>query len=116
VLSEAYAGGPLNGISVTNGFDSLGRRTSLSILNPAAAIAASTAYGYDAASRLLTVSDGTNSAAYFYLSNSPLVDHIVFAANSATVMTTSNKYDYLNRLTSVASAASGSAVASFRYQ
>ena len=55
--------------------------------------------GYDAASRLSKVSDGTNSATYSYLANSPLVDHIVFARNGTTVMTTSNQFDFLNRLT-----------------
>ena len=59
---------------------------------------------YDAASRLLTVSDGTNAAAYSYLANSPLVDHIVFASNSVTTMTTSNSYDMVNRRTAVTNA------------
>ena len=38
-----------------------------------------------------------NSVMHFYLANSPLADHIVFVRNGSTVMTTSNKYDYLNR-------------------
>ena len=58
----------------------------------------------DAASRLLTVSDGTNAAAYSYVANSPLVDHIAFAHGGTTEMTTSNLYDYLNRRTQVANA------------
>ena len=60
---------------MTNLYDSLLRRSKLSILNSPSSILASTACGYDAASRLLTVSDGTNSATYSYLANSPLVDH-----------------------------------------
>jgi hypothetical protein len=52
-----------------------------------------------AALRLSSLSDGTNSASYFYLSNSPLVDHIVFAHGGTNVMTNQNTYDKLNRLT-----------------
>jgi len=94
----------LNGLSITNRFDSLLRRINFSILNSPSSILASTAYGYDAASRLLTVSDGTNSATYSYLANSPLVDHILFTRNGAPVMTNQNTYDYVNRLTGKSSA------------
>ena len=68
-------------------------------------------------SRLASVSDGTNSATYYYVANSALVDHITFKRSGTTEMTTSNKYDYLNRLTSVSStgAASGAVPVSFNY-
>jgi RHS repeat-associated protein len=70
----------------------------------------------DAASRLLTVSDGTNAAAYSYVANSPLVDHIAFAHGGTTEMTTSNLYDYLNRLTRISSVASAQSVVNYQYQ
>jgi hypothetical protein len=44
------------------------------------------------------------------------VDHIVFAHNGLTVMTTSNKFDNLNRLTGISSASSASSVVNFQYQ
>ena len=75
-------------------------------------------YGYDGASRLASVSDGNgNSAAYSYVANSPLVGHIMFKRSSTTEMTTTNQYDYLNRLTSVSSTggASGAVPVSFNY-
>jgi hypothetical protein len=53
---------------------------------------------------MFVVSDGTNSATYSYLANSPLVDHIVFAHSGAAVMTNQNTFDYVNRLTGKASA------------
>ena len=81
---------------MTNLYDSLLRRSKLSILNSPSSILASTACGYDAASRLLTVSDGTNSAAYSYLANSPLVGQIVFANNGAMQMTATKTYDNLH--------------------
>ena len=68
-------------------------------------------------SRLASVSDGTNSATYYYVANSPLVDHITFKRSSTTEMTTSNQYDYLNRVTRISSlgAASGAEPVSFNY-
>ena len=67
---------------------------------------------YDAASRLTTVSDGTQNATYTYLANSPLVTNIVFKQNSTTRMTTIKNYDFLNRLASISS----SSAISFGYQ
>ena len=57
-----------------------------------------TTNGFDNASRLAMVGDGTNSAAYSYLANSSLVGQIVFKSNTVTRMTTSKQYDFLNRL------------------
>ncbi len=101
LLSEAYSGGPLGGLVVTNTFDEYLRRSALSLLNSQSSILASTTYGYDGASRLQTVSDGVNSAAYTYLAYSPLVSQIDFAANSTPVMSTLKQYDFLNRLTNI---------------
>jgi YD repeat-containing protein len=62
------------------------------------------------------VSDGADSAAYSYLANSALVDHIVFAHNGNAVMTNQNTYDKLNRLTGISSVSSVSSVVNFQYQ
>lgn len=99
LLRESYTGGPLNGISITNRYDEFLRRTNVSILNAPSSILAATAYAYDSASRLQTVSDGPNRATYSFLANAPLVAQIVFAANDTTVMTTTKGYDFVNRLT-----------------
>jgi RHS repeat-associated protein len=69
-------------------------------------------YGYDNASRLANVSDGTNGATYSYLANSSLVGQITFQQSGATRMTTAKQYDYLNRLSSISSTPSNS----FAYQ
>jgi len=106
LLSEAFSGGPLDGFSVTNGYDAYLRRSNLAVVDSGSGQLTSTAYGYDNASRLATVSDGTNSAAYTYIANSPLVGQIVFKHNGTTMMTTTKTYDYLNRLTQISSAAS----------
>jgi RHS repeat-associated protein len=117
LVSESYSNGILNGLSVTNGYDADLRRTSVA-LNFQLSTLGSATYGYDAASRLSTVTDGTNnSAAYSYLANSPLVSQITFKQSGTTRMTTTKSYDYLNRLTSISSqpSASGLLPVAFNY-
>jgi RHS repeat-associated protein len=114
LLSESFSGGILNGLSVTNGYDADLRRTNLTSLNGASTLALA-AYGYDNASRLSTVSDGVNNAAYSYLANSPIVSQIVFKQSSTTRMTTTKSYDYLNRLTQISSAPTTTNAISFNY-
>ncbi len=114
VLTESYSGGTLSGLSVTNGYDQYLRRTNLTTLN-GSTVLARTSYGYDTASRLKTVADGANTAAYGYIANSPLVGNVWFTNNTTLRMTVTKSYDYLNRLTAIASAAGGSNVAVFNY-
>ena len=95
---------------MSNQFDADLRRTSVALLYGSSSLCQAI-YGYDNASRLASVSDGANAAAYSYLANSPLVGQITFSQSGATKMTTSKQYDYLNRLTSVASSSN-----SFAYQ
>ncbi len=84
-------------------YDALLRRTNQTLLN-GSTVLARTAYGYDSASRLLNVSDGTNSATYSYLANSPMVSQIAFTRNGTNRMTSTKEYDLMNRLTRIASA------------
>jgi RHS repeat-associated protein len=97
-MGEAYSGGVLNGMAVTNGFDPLLRRVNNTVLTGSSILARMT-NGYNASGRVTSVSDGTNSATYSYFANSPLVDHIVFAHSGTSVMTNQNTYDHVNRLT-----------------
>lgn len=53
----------------------------------------SVGYGYDAASRLQTVSAWNNTATYSYLANSPLVGQIAFTNYNALRLTTVKQYD-----------------------
>ena len=62
------------------------------------------------------MSDGTNSATYSYLANSPLIGEISFASNGIVRMTRSNQYDNLSRLTNLVWTAGTNIVASFSYQ
>src|ERR1044071_6617040 len=92
LLSETNSAGTLAGLRVTNCYDQFMRRTNLSALNASTLLTFST-YSYDSASRFASVSDGTNSATYTYLANSPLVNQIVFKSNTVTRLTTTKQYD-----------------------
>jgi len=116
VASEANVGGLLNGITVTNVYDSVFRRSSLQVLTNGVSIQ-SISYTYDNGLRLKTVSDGTNSAEYVYLANANLITNIVFKRTTTTVMTTSRQYDNLDRLTSISTANSTNGlISSHSYQ
>ncbi|HWV99693.1 MAG TPA: hypothetical protein VNZ64_08385 [Candidatus Acidoferrum sp.] len=116
LLSETYSGGTLAGLAVTNGYDTLMRRTNTVLLNPQSAVLGSVAYVYDAASRLQTVSDlNNNSATYGYLANSALIGQITFKQGAPTRMTTTKTYDFLNRLAQISSVPSAASPASFNY-
>ena len=114
-LSEAHAGGVLDGLSVTNGWDQFMRHTSLVLLRGASTVLAMSTNSYNAAGRVDTVGDGTVSATYLYLANSPLVDQISFKQGTTPVMTTTKTHDRLNRLLSVASAPSASSAVASGY-
>src|SRR5208283_3974013 len=96
-------------------FDQFDRRTNLSVFD-GALLLSSTAYGFDAASRLLSVNDGNgNSAGYSYLANSSLIGQINFTNNGALRMTTTKNWDNLNRLTSISSTPSASYTLPFSF-
>ena len=116
LLGEAYAGGPLGGLTVSNRFDALLRRTNVAVLDAQATVLAETGYAYDTASRVRAVFSGDASASYSYLANSPLVGNIAFTNNGAARMNTAKSYDNLNRLASVGSVSSAGVSASFGYQ
>jgi YD repeat-containing protein len=116
LTGESFSGGILAGLAVTNMYDQSLRRTNLASLNGSTTLAVAV-YGYDNASRLSTVSDGTNNAMYYYLANSMLVNNIAFSQNSTVRMTTTKQYDGLDRLTSISSTptSSGQSALSFGY-
>ena len=111
-MSESFSGGPLAGLTVTNSYDMLLRRSAVGLSNYAATL---TTFGYDPASRLSTVTNGDQTVSYTYLPNSPLVQSLIFKQNGTTRMTTTKSYDNLNRLTAISSAPSASSAVTFNY-
>jgi RHS repeat-associated protein len=112
-LVETHTNGPLDGVTVTQGYDSLLRRASLQAARGSGLT--NQTYTYDNASRLSTVSDGAHSVAYSYLNNSSLIGTLTFKRNASVVMTTAKEYDKLNRLTSIATSNAGQTLSSFAY-
>lgn len=113
LTGEAYAGGTLAGLSVSNVYNSLLQRTSVSVPSKM-----SGTYAYDTASRLTSVTDGTYSTAYSYLANSRLAGQLTMKESSTTRVTTTKTYDFLNRLAAIVSQPSGSgeSLVSFAYR
>jgi RHS repeat-associated protein len=94
--------------TLTRGADSVLRPGSLALQRTATNVLAMT-YGYDTASRLTSVSDGTLSATYAYQANSDLLSTITLRNGATTRLTTTRVYDRWGRLQSqwaVANAAS----------
>lgn len=110
IESETYASGPLNGLAVIRSFDALNRQEGISVPG-----VSSIAYGYDAASRLQTVTNGPDTATYAYATNSPLVESLVFTRAGAARLTTAKIYDNLNRLTSISNTPSSAPVSRHAY-
>lgn len=69
--------------------------------------------------RLLTATDNSHataySATYAYVANSPLIAQISYKAGSTPRMTTTNQFDYLNRLTQKSSLPCGAGAVTFNY-
>jgi len=117
LLGESFSGGTLSGLSVNSGYDGFLRRNTLNFKNGSTTLA-STTYGYDNASRMSSVTDGTHSAAYGYLVNSSLIGTTTFRTSGSTRLTTTRQYDFLERLQSIGSVPSGGSqlAPSFMYQ
>jgi RHS repeat-associated protein len=111
-LTDTYLVNALSfGSSLQFGYDNLLRRTALA--NKSLGTVHTSAY--DPVSRLQTVSDGTYSARYTYVTNSLLLAEVAFQQSGTTRMTTTRQYDNVNRLRSIVSVANGPEVARFEY-
>jgi RHS repeat-associated protein len=117
LTSETNAVGVLAGISLDYGYDAISRRSTIAMKSNGVAQFTHT-YTYDTASRLTNVSDGTYSATYSHVANSPLVSQITFRSNTVTRMTTAKKHDLLDRLLEISSQpiAPGEPPSSFVYE
>ena len=107
---ETYTAGLMNTLAVNRTFDSLNRVHGLFVPS-----VSSVTYDYDAASRLQTVTNGTNTATYAYVTNSPLVESVTFANAGTTRLTTAKTYDKLNRVVTIANTPSSAPVFSHAY-
>ena len=112
---EDYTAGLLNALGVHRTFDSLSRVNGLAALSASSAFN-QVSYGYDAASRLDTVTSGVNSATYGYLANSQLVESVTFRNGTNLRLITTKAYDNLNRLAAITNTPSAASALSAFYQ
>lgn len=110
-LTESYTGGMFNGVATTIGYDSLKRRGSYGLNTGGITIG----YGYDAASRLNSVTSGNDAAAYGYLANSSLIGSITQTRGGNPILTTSKTYDNANRLIGIGATSGSNTVSSHGY-
>ncbi len=113
--TETYAAGMFTGTTLQRGYDSLQRIESLTVTSPDQPLYHVT-YGYDPASRLQTVTAGPDVATYAYHPGSDLVHTIVQRHSNAVRLTTTKRYDRLNRLQSITCVPSADRPISFAYQ
>lgn len=112
-LSEEYSGGWFHNWTVLNSaFDNFRRRTELNV-NFSGQQKLVNHFGYDSAGRLQSVDDTYHTVAYSYLTNSPLIEQVTFNFGTTNQMTTTRKYDNLNRLLAVTTTTNGSGTAAF---
>lgn len=109
--TEQTAGGILDGVQVTVGYDSFFRRNSLQAAYNSTTLN-SQAYTYDTSSRLGTVTSGSQTATYAYYPTTGLLNTTTFNGGTSTA----RSYDALGRLQSIVTStpASGT-VASYTY-
>ncbi|MBI3868592.1 MAG: RHS repeat-associated core domain-containing protein [Verrucomicrobia bacterium] len=105
---ETYAGGSLSGLTVAMTSDSLLRPGTLDVHNGAQLIGSAVTYGYDAASRIASVTDGAFNTGYVYENSANLVRTVTLKQNTTPRVTSEQRYDLLGRLRSVSSSLNGS--------
>lgn len=108
--TEQITGGILDGVGVTVGYDSFLRRNSLQTSHGANTLSSQT-YGYDATSRLGTITSGSQTATYGYFPTSGLPNTTSFT--DGTNVTRS--FDSFGRLQSISTAPSAAAARSYVY-
>jgi RHS repeat-associated protein len=114
LLATEYTFGPLAGITVTNHFDSLGRRGSLAVEQSDAPFIQQS-FAYDAYGRLGTVGTGPYTAEYGYVPNSDLLQTTTCKNNGSTVLTTTRSWEYGSRLSTILNEVNGVDVSSHTY-
>jgi RHS repeat-associated protein len=103
LLSDQISGGLLDQVTVTAGYDSLLRRSTLQSARNAATLS-SQSYGYDASSRMETVTSGSQTVTYAYYPNTGQLNTTTFTGGAQT----SRTYDSLGRLQTIATTTPGS--------
>jgi RHS repeat-associated protein len=110
VQSETISGGLLDAVSVTTGYDTFLRRNSLQATRSTTNYLNQT-YGYDSASRLSTVTNGSQTATYAYYPTSGLLNTTTFTGGTNLA----RSYDSFGRLQSITTTPAADSAVSYTY-
>jgi len=110
LLTEQISTGILDGLGVSVGYDSFLRRNSVQTTS-GATIFSSQSYGYDATSRLETITSGSQSVTYSYHPNSGLLSTTAFTGGTSNT----RSYDSQGRLQSITNTPAADTAQSFTY-
>jgi RHS repeat-associated protein len=103
-------GGLLDGVALNVGYDAHLRRQSLQVKLNAATLSSQT-YGYDSASRLQTITNGSQTATYAYDPTKGLLNATTFTGGTAI----SRAYDAVGRLDSITTTPAAGSAQSYTY-
>ncbi len=109
--TEQIAGGILDGVNVTVGFDSFLRRNSVQSTHNSTTLSSQT-YGYDATSRLQTVTSGSQTATYGYHATSGLLTSTTFTGGTNIT----RGYDSFGRIENITTTPAAGTPQSYVYQ
>ena len=110
LASEQIAGGILNDVQITVGYDSFLRRNSLQTTQGANTLGSQT-YGYDPTSRLETITSGSQTATYAYHASSGLLNTTTFSSGTSIA----RSYDAQGRLENITTTPAADVVRSYVY-
>ena len=97
VVTESWSGGDLDGVGLTRSLDDLRRFSGLTVTRQGATLT-SHSRGYDGASRVKTITQGTASATYAYLPQTSLLDSVTFKQGANTIATADHDFDLAGHL------------------
>ena len=109
--TEQITGGLLNGVNVTVGFDGFLRRNSAQSTVNSTTLSSQT-YGYDATSRLQTITSGSQTVTYGYHANSGLLTSTSFTGGTNIA----RSYDSFGRIDNITTTPAAAPAQSFVYQ
>ena len=110
-LNETFTAGMLNGIQVSNGYDGLLRRQSLSAAMNATSLV-SQAYGYDVYGRMGTIVSGAQTVTYGYYPTTGLLNTTSYTGGTNLARV----YDSFGRLQTITTTPAAGGAISYTYQ
>ena len=110
LATEQIAGGILNNVGMTIGYDGFLRRNSMQTTQGANTLSSQT-YGYDTSSRLETITSGSEAATYSYHANSGLLNTTTFSSGTSIA----RSYDGFGRLENITTTPAADLARSYVY-